>query len=159
MLSFSLLCSYTCTLLADLRMDTNRFFVIYDAITRLKGLLHTLLYRFFQTLSHRISSSGLKILHCQHTYVSSLPVGVHDLSLLEELQAHHCRLQTIDGRLGLLHHLRVLNCSSNPVWSPPEDTLALDTPELKRVLAALALTQPAHAVSSHIMCVPHRRCF
>ena len=97
--------------------------------------------------------SGLKVLHCQHTFVSALPAGIHELQFLEDIQAHHCRLQTIDGRLGLLQHLRVLNCTSNPIWSPPEDALSLDTPDLKRVLAALALTQPAHAVTSHIMFV------
>jgi hypothetical protein len=95
--------------------------------------------------------TGLKILHCQHTLVSSLPVGLHDLSLLEELHAHHCRLQTIDGRLGLLPHLHVMNCSSNPIWSPPSESLDLTTADLKRVLSGLVLTQQPHAVCSHIM--------
>ncbi len=93
------------------------------------------------------------MLHCQHTLVSSLPVGLHELSQLEELRASHCRLQTIDGRIGLLPCVRVLDCTSNPIWSPPADALSLDTPSLMHVLAALALSQPSHAVSSHIMCV------
>ena len=97
--------------------------------------------------------TGLKILHCQHTLVSSLPVGLHELSLLEELHAHHCRLQTIDGRLGLLPHLHVINCTSNPIWSPPSESLDLSTADLKRVLSGLVLTQQPHAVSSHIMLV------
>jgi hypothetical protein len=104
--------------------------------------------------------TGLKILHCQHTLVSSLPVGLHELSLLEELHAHHCRLQTIDGRLGLLPHLHVINCTSNPIWSPPSESLDLSTADLKRVLSGLVLTQQPHAVSSHIMSVsaPHDSC-
>jgi Leucine-rich repeat (LRR) protein len=93
----------------------------------------------------------LKILHCQNTQISAFPDGLHELYKLEELCAHHCRLQTIDGRIGLLPHLRVLDCTSNPVWSPPIESLSLDTPELKRVLTALAITQQPHAVASHIM--------
>ena len=104
--------------------------------------------------------TDLKILHCQHTLVSSLPVGLHQLSLLEELHAHHCRLQTIDGRLGLLPHLHVINCTSNPIWSPSSEALDLDCANLKRVLSGLVLTQQPHAVSSHIMSVsaPHDPC-
>lgn len=127
---------YKCTLLADLRMDTNNFYVIHDSLTQLKGL---------------------KVLHCQHTRVSSFPIGLHQLTRLEELRAHHCRLQTIDGRIGLLPYLHVIDCSSNPTWSPSAECLSLETPELKRVLAALAHTQPAHAVASHIM-FRNRKC-
>jgi hypothetical protein len=141
---------YACSRLADLRMDANRLFVIHDCITLLTGAAA----RSSRCVCSAVCDScctGLRVLHCQHTQISAFPVGLHTLSLLEELRAHHCRLQTIDGRIGLLQHLRVLHCVANPVWSPPEDALALDTPDLKRTLAALALTQPSHAVTSHIM--------
>ena len=100
--------------------------------------------------------AGLKVFHCYCTHVSVLPAGLHQLTQLEELRAHHCRLQTIDGRIGLLPRLRVIDCTANPVWSPPADALSLDTPELMRVLAALAMSQPSRSVSSHILSDPSR---